>query len=127
MIVPGAKNEARLTDRASDRLASAELADYHIISERNIFGLGGMQLNELDHSYLTAITRSDGRPTAWITDQVNDAVLKLANGASFRIGEMSSRIVDISERDLVFEANGERWLLAVGESFSQAFALPPER
>jgi len=126
LILPDAEHEDRLTDRPSTQLASLNLVDYALISDRNIFGLGSVRLDRLEHSYVTAITHSEGRPTVWITDRVQDAVLKLENGATFRIGEMESRIVDIGERDVVFESDGERWLLAVGESFSQAFALPAE-
>lgn len=118
-------NKDRLNPGISTRLASTSLSDYRSIVHRNVFGVGN-GFDEADHAYLTAVTFSGGHAEAWITLRSEDRVLKLKIGQSFNIGPFSGTVVSVEDSDVVFEADGERWLLSLGENLSEAFALPPE-
>ena len=53
-------------------------------------------------------------------------MLRLRIGASLQIGQFQGTLVRIDEDDVVLESEGERWLLGLGESLAQAYAVPPE-
>jgi len=125
LVLPGADREDRLSRQTSDRLASAELADYEMIVRRNLFGSGD-GFDPTDHTYLTAVTYSDGQAEAWFTMRVNDKVLKLRKGQNLQVGQFNGTVAEIADTDVILESDGERWLLTVGENITQAFALPPE-
>ena len=94
-----------------------------------MFGTSG-PVDPTDHTFLTGINYVNGEPEAWFTlrmaDDPDQALLKLRTGSSLQIGQFSGTVVRIDEDDVVLEADGERWLLGIGESLAQAYALPPE-
>jgi len=117
----------------SDRLASVSLAsyepptlaDYEPIVTRNLFGVGGSP-DAASHAYLTSINSVNGEPQAWFTLRASGKILKLGKGEPFEIGQVSGTIADIQGSDVVLESDGERWLLTLGESLTDACVLPPE-
>lgn len=144
LVLPGAGPERRKGDTAeqaqetifaefrrrawrdSQRLSSAALADYDPIVRRNLFGIGGSP-DPTDHTYLTAVSSVDGEPQVWLTLRAAGEVLKLRKGESFVVGQFSGTIAEIEGSDVIIEADdGERWLLTLGESLTEAYALPPE-
>ncbi len=56
-----------------------------------------------------------------------DEKLKLRQGDTLQVGGLSAEVVQIGELDVVVELDGQRWLLTLGDSLADAFALPPER
>jgi Tfp pilus assembly protein PilO len=129
LALAGADRKDRLTSEKSTRLACASLEDYEVIAQRNLFGTSG-PVDPTDHTFLTGINYVNGEPEAWFTlrmaDDPDQALLKLHMGSSLQIGQFSGTVVRIGEDDVVLEADGERWLLGIGESLAQAYALPPE-
>jgi hypothetical protein len=126
LSLPEGERKDQLTPRVSDRLASDELAEYRVIVERNLFGIGGGAFDAADFAYLTAITEVNGEPEAWFTLRASGELLKLRNGQPFQIGALAGNIVEITDSDVVLNCEDERWLLGVGESLMQASTLPPE-
>jgi len=150
LVLPGAGPERRKGDTAeqaqetifaefrrrawrnSQRLASAALADYDPIVQRNLFGIGGSP-DPTDHTYLTAVSSVDGEPQAWFTLRAAGEVLKLRKGDQLEVKQssgtiaFSGKIAEIDGSDVIIETDdGERWLLTLGESLTDAYALPPE-
>ena len=125
LVLRDSPDKDRLNPGLSTRLASTRLSDYRSIVQRNVFGLSN-GFDEAAQAYLTAVTFSGGRPEAWITLRSEDRVLKLTVGQSFDVGPVSGTVVSVEDSDVVFEADGERWLFSLGENLSEAFALPPE-
>ena len=125
LALPGSPNKDQLNSGISTQLASTRLTDYRVIARRNVFGVGS-GFDEAHHAYLTAVTFSDGQPEAWITLRSEDRVLKLKIGQDFDVGPVNGTVVSVDDSDVVFKADGERWLLSLGESLSEALALPPE-
>lgn len=108
------------------RLASLELADYRPIVDRNLFAIASAHPDPLEHTYFTSVTSVDGSPQVWFTLRTNGEIRKLGKGEEFEIGQFRGRIAEIAGSDVIIESDGERWLLTLGERFTDAFALPPE-
>ncbi len=130
LALSGADRKDRLSAEKSTRLACASVDDYQAIAERNLFGTTGTA-DAADYTFLTGIRYLNGEPEeAWFTlrtaDDPDRAVLKLRIGASLQVGQFQGTLVRIDENDVVLESEGERWLLAIGESLAQAYAVPPE-
>src|SRR5262249_40382771 len=79
LILPGTDRKDVLSTMTSKRLHHGNLADYGIISQRNIFGIGG-DTDPAHQAFLTAITRDDGETEIWITIRGQDKLLKLQIG-----------------------------------------------
>ncbi len=126
LSLPEAERTDQLSTRLSDRLASATLADYRVIVDRNLFGIGGGGMDEADFAYLTAITEVDGQPEVWFTLRASGELLKLRSGQEFQIGALRGSVAEISDSDVVLLCDNERWLVGVGENLMQASTLPPE-
>jgi hypothetical protein len=129
LVLPGAERTDRLNEEPSDRLAFERLADYQPIVTRNLFGAGGAA-DPTDQTYLTGIHYVNGEPEAWFTlrnqTDPDRAVVKLRRGQSLVIGQFQGQVTEIDDDDVILEADGERWLVALGENLGEAFALPPE-
>ena len=129
LVLPGADRKDRLTSERSDRLAFDKLGDYHVIVYRNLFGRSGVS-DPTDQTYLTGVNQVNGEPQAWFTVRTatdpDQALLKLRQGETLEIGQFRGRVLEIAGEDVVFESDGHRWLITIGENLGQAFALPPE-
>ncbi len=127
IMVPGSKQRDLNRETASQFLASADVADYDVISRRNIFGVGSTMLDPRRNTFVTAIIKSNGEPQVWFTMRVDDKVLKLRQGDAISVDEFQGTIAEILARDVVIDADGERWLLSVGDNLTEGFPVPPER
>ena len=125
LIVEGAQRTDRLAKGESDVLASDDLRDYRVIVQRNLFRQSP-QIELAEHTVLTAIVEVDGVPEAWFTSQADDKLYKLYVGDSLQLDWFEAVIEEISGRDVVISADGERWLLTIDDRLSDAVALPPE-
>lgn len=127
LVLPGAARRERLDDRRSQRLAHESLANYQPLVERNLFGDGGARLfDPADFAFLTAIVDVDGQPEAWFNLRTTGELVKLRRGQRLVVGDFSGTVEQIDELDLILASDDERWLLGLGESLTQATALPPE-
>jgi len=129
LVLPGADRKDRLTSERSDRLAFDKLEDYQVIVYRNLFGPSGVS-DPTDQTYLTAVNQTSGEPQAWFTVRTatdpDQALLKLRKGETLEIGQFHGKVLQIDGEDVIFESDGRRWLITIGENLGQAFALPPE-
>ena len=129
LVLPRADRKDRLTAESSDRLAFDKLDDYQVIVYRNLFGRSGVS-DPTDQTYLTAVNQVNGEPQAWFTVRTatdpDQALLKLRKGETLEIGQFRGKVIEIDGEDVIFESDGRRWLITIGENLGQAFALPPE-
>lgn len=123
--LPDTGRRDQLAEGVSERLVFDEVEPYLIIARRNFFGTGG-GFDPTEHAFLTAITRVDGEPLAWFQLRSVDQTLKLTVGDDFRVGRTQVRLLRIDKSDVLLEAKGEYWLMAVGENLAQAVAIPGE-
>ena len=129
-------------ERAAERLASAVLDAYKPILDRNLFAIADPGTDPADHTVLTGVNYADGVPEAWFTTRSDGKTLRLRIGDKLiqdgdQIRKRATleepgltteigRVAQIKDSDLVLERDGERWLLTIGETLAQAYALPPE-
>ena len=125
LSLSGTDRKTELSTQTVHRLNFPSLQDYAVIAQRNFFGVGG-EADASRQAFLTAVTRDGAEPEIWITLRGQDKLLKLHRGSRFEIGPYAGTVVDILEDDVVFESDGERWILSIGESLADSFALPTE-
>ena len=109
------------------RLRSNDLTAYQaVIAERNLLQTAKGGIDKADHTILTAILH--GHPTeVWFSIRTDDSTdIKAKLGDSINAGSFSGKVVEIFDQDIVLERGGTRWLMTIGESLKDAFALPPE-
>ncbi|MCA9259272.1 MAG: hypothetical protein KDA61_08740 [Planctomycetales bacterium] len=126
VIVDGVKREDALPQGQSELLANDQNESYRAIARRNIFSASG-GVEAAGYMALTAIVAVDGYPQAWFTDLLAGDVVKVGVGESFRAGALECRVAEITLRDLIFEVEGQRWLMTVDDRLVDAVALPPEQ
>jgi len=119
LVLPGTKRTS-LAKGSSGNLASDQLRDYDVIARDNIFGIGIDHQDPMKLTILSAVTYRNGVPTAWVTEQINDRVHKLAAGADFNTTALSGRIVSVTEESVVIQSGEDRLTLNIGQSFAEA-------
>ncbi len=127
LLLPGVVRK-ELSRERSRLLAFDRLEDYAVIAQRNFFGSSGTA-DPTDHTYLTAIQEVNGEAEAWFTLRAEGdperALTKVRRGESLEIGQFRGTVLAIEGNDVILDADGQRWLVALGETLAQAFALPP--
>lgn len=127
LVLPAAPQSDELVVGRSTRLAFEALADYRPITDRNLFGQGGaIGFDPADFTVLTGVIEVGGESEAWLKVHTTGETMKLRRGQQFEVGQFSGRIADVDAPDVIIESDDERWLLTLGDSLTQATALPPE-
>ena len=60
---------------------------------------------------LTGLVQGRGEWTAWLNVRTRDKTLKLRVGDSFEIGSVKGKVVEVSSRSAVLEAEGQKFEL----------------
>jgi hypothetical protein len=116
----------RLPEGYIPRLAFNNLAAYQTIADRNLLQTAKGGIDRADYTVFTGIIQMGDRQEVLFSLQTDDSRIEAKLGDSIHSGSFSGRIVEILDEDIVLERGGSRWLLTVGESLKEAFALPPE-
>jgi len=125
LSLPTADRSDQLAAVRSDRLVFDDVQQYRVITERNLFSVGGSP-SAVEHTRLTGVTSDDGQPVAWFNLQTTGEMQKLRTGDVLEVDHFSGKVAEIEGNDVVLESDGGRWLLTIGENLSEAAALPPE-
>jgi len=126
LVLPDSDRSDRLSENVAPRYAAKSLADYRVIVDRNLFGVGGGALDPVSQTWLSGITSRNDRPEAWFDLRATNTTVRLSKGQPLEVGDFRGTIVEIAENDVLIESAGERWLISIGENLDQAFAVPPE-
>ena len=105
--------------------ARSTAAEYSAIAAQNIFAIGLNTVDPLQHTFVSAITFSNGQPLVWITEQLSDRVTRTGPGETFSTAAMSGSVVEVRAQDVVVESSGRRLLLTLGSPLSEAKAVAP--
>jgi hypothetical protein len=119
LMIPGTKGLS-LNKGESSLLASTNRHDYDVIARDNIFGIGIDTQDPMKLTILSAVTYRNGKPTAWITEQIGDRVHKLPAGADFETTAISGRVVTVTEESVVIESGDQLLKMQIGQSFADA-------
>ncbi len=119
VIMPGIKRR-NLSPDVANRLASTDRRSYDVIARDNIFGIDVDHRDPMKMTMLTGVTWRNGDPQVWITEQINDRVHKLVNGATFDTAALSGRITEIGEDWVIIESGEQQLRLTMGQSFAEA-------
>jgi hypothetical protein len=125
LVLPKARKSGPLKEGVAERLASLDLKDYASIANRNLFG-GGSEMDDINQTYLTAIPTVNDKREAWFTIRSTDKVKKIRVEEPLEVGTFKGKVLEINEKDVIIESNGERWLVSLGENLDEAYAIPPE-
>jgi len=125
LVLPSADRKDELSTKESHRLVYDDLDDYRVIVQRNLFGVGG-SADASDNTYLTSVNYVNGQPEVWFSVRTTDSLMRLHKGDALEVGTFKGTVADVFDNDVVLEADGERWLITVGECLTHASALPPE-
>ena len=108
------------------RLRSNDLTAYHVIADRNLLQAAKGGVDKADYAYLTAINQVDDQTEIWLTVRTDNGIIKAKKGEAIRVGSFRGTVEDIFEQDVVFNRDGMRWLMTLGDCLNRAFALAPE-
>jgi len=122
VMMPGIKRRS-LRPGTSNRLASVDRHAYDIIASDNIFGVAVDHRDPMKMTRLTGVTSRNGVLQAWITEQIDDRVHKLSEGASFDTTALSGRVLKVDEDTIVIETGGQQLSMSIGQSFADAVVV----
>ena len=119
LLLPGRKSND-LNSGPSTLLASADFKEYAAIAKDNIFGIGIDNADPMQHTMVSGITFSNGKPQVWITEQLLDKVTQVDAGGDFDTVALSGRILEVHDQEVIVETSGERMRFSIGQPFSAA-------
>ncbi len=108
------------------RLHSDKLDTYNVIAQRNLLQAAKGGVDKADFTFLTAVNRIGDETEAWLSVRTDGTVIKAKVGEQVRVGSFHATVKEILDEDVVFDRDGMLWLVTLGESINQAFALPKE-
>ena len=78
-----------------------------------------LKFDDAKQTVLTGLVQGRGEWTAWLNVRTRDKTLKLRVGDSFEIGSVKGRVVEVSARSAVLEAEGQRFELKLFGNLSE--------
>ena len=108
------------------RMAYNDLSAYQVIENRDLLQTAKGGIDRADYTFLTGIVQFNDQTEVWFSVRTDDSSIRAKLGDTINSGSFSGRIVEIYDQDIVLDRNGSRWLLSIGESLLESFALPPE-
>ncbi|MCS7238034.1 MAG: hypothetical protein NZ899_07170 [Thermoguttaceae bacterium] len=114
------------TWRPSRKLAGPSAEAYRqVVVGRNIFRLDPAP-DPLDYTFLTSIVESNGQREVSFEVRLTDTRLRLKKGEILELGQFRAIVWEIFDSDVLLQADDGLWLVSLGESISQAAAIPPQ-
>lgn len=116
---------AELNQQPGAQPALPNIANYAAIASQNVFGVGLNTIDPLKHTFVSAITFSNGQPLVWITEELANRVTRVAPGEAFNTAAMSGAVLEVREQEVVVESSGRQLLLPLGSSLAEARPVNP--
>lgn len=139
LVLPGADRKDALNHEAGRRLKAPDLKSYtEVIVRRDLFAAyvppppprpvvqapppppPKPAFDNARYAVLTAILEIDDAPQAWLSVKTTGEVLKLRPGDPLEVGAFKGRVLRIGVADIEVESAGQRRLVALGKSLTQA-------
>lgn len=135
LSLPGADATDSLPEGESDRLRLASLDDYKkTLSDRDIMNAytpprpprppvaenreppKPPEFDDAEQAHFTAALGPANALQAWINVRTTGETLHLAPGDDLKVGALDGKIVSVEPRALIYEADGKKFRVALGES-----------
>jgi len=119
LSLQGATRADSLTELPSQRLASAELADYQPILRRDLFTAGGREL-QARQIMLTAITYdAQGNLEAWFRQRASGTSQLVSAGETLPNSLFEVHVLKITDAAVQLDVDGSTGILKLGQSLDQ--------
>ena len=117
LIIPNANQSNSLPTGPAYRLVSQSLDDYQVISQRNLFSVGGgSSTDPVNHTYLTAVNYVNDEPQAWFTLRTSGAVMKLSrNDQLVQTGSTIRKLCQVDDLQAIFFSGTRSEIGSIGE------------
>ncbi|PQO42484.1 putative Ig domain-containing protein [Blastopirellula marina] len=81
--------------------------------------------DEAKYTFLTGTVAVGGQPKAWLNNRPKNQQLRLAPGESFTIGTLKGKVIDVRDREVIIEIEGNQRLLSIGQPLADAAPMGP--
>ena len=134
-----APDRSRLIPEGEDKrgllLAGDPREKFQLISKKNIFepfrppaapptAPKEPQIDEAEHTRLTACTQSSDEPEAWIFNRIKYVNTVLRAGDEFDIAGVKGKLVSVGSSGIVIERDSKEWTLKLGKTLKDLKEIP---
>jgi hypothetical protein len=134
LSLPGAVSTDKLPEGESKRLKLASLDEYQkSLGERDLVSVytpprpptppgerrtasAPPKFDESEHARFSGAVGSGNTSQAWITVLTTGETLHLAAGDPLKVGALEGQIVSVEQRSLIFESDGKKFRVALGQT-----------
>lgn len=124
LLLPNRRG-TELNQQPGTQPALPNASDYARIASQNVFGVGLNTIDPLKHTFVSAITFSNGQPLVWITEELSNRVTRAGPGEPFTTAAMSGSVREVREREVILETSDRVLLLTLGSSLAEAKPVTP--
>lgn len=86
---------------------------------------GPPKFDDAKFTFLTGTVAVGGEPKAWLNNRPKNERLRLGPGDTFSIGSLKGKIVDVRDREVIIEVEGNLKLLSIGQPLADATTMGP--
>ena len=79
--------------------------------------------DEAKYTFLTGTVAIGAEPKAWLNNRPKNVRLQLAPGDTFTVGTLHGKVVDVRDREVVLEIEGQRKVLSIGQPLADAATM----
>jgi hypothetical protein len=145
LSLPGSEATDKLPEGDSKRLQLAKVEDYKkTFEERDLANVytpprppgeavaernkppSPPKFDDAEQAHFTASTVGPTGAQAWINVRTTGQMMYLSTGDSLKVGALEGKIVSIENRSMVYETEGKKYRVALGESLRKGKELPAE-
>ncbi|MHC2071019.1 cadherin repeat domain-containing protein [Bremerella sp. T1] len=83
------------------------------------------EFDEAKFTFLTGTVAVGGQPKAWLNNRPKNKQLRLGPGDTFSIGTLKGKVVDVKDREVVIEIEGDLRVLSIGQPLADAMTMGP--
>lgn len=79
--------------------------------------------DEAKYTFLTGTVAVGADPKAWLNNRPKNVRLQLGPGDTFTIGTLKGKVVDVRDREVILEIEGQRKVLSIGQPLADATTM----
>lgn len=83
------------------------------------------EFDEAKFTFLTGTVAVGGQPKAWLNNRPKNQQLRLGPGESFSVGTLKGKVIDVKDREVVIEIEGDLRVLTIGQPLAEATPMSP--